>query len=168
MIGETVEGQDVRSEMGEANGPKFVHHWVNVMLRNADNHGHTMALLHPSYGLHVPQDNLRNKLTVLEAFLQAAQTRGVKYDATVDEVAKFWRAREHSDLDVAYADGVYTGTLQLGAFPAQDLTLEFGEPITSFDCPSCGSVQIVERRVVLRAELTSNTAYAFTASTLPN
>jgi hypothetical protein len=167
-IGEVIDGEDVRSEMGEANGPKFVHHWVNAMLRNADNHAHTMALLHPSYGLHVPQDNLRHKLAVLEAFMQAAVARGVKLDVTVDELALFWRAREHSKLDVAYAGGVYSGTLQTGPYGVQGLTIEFGDPVTGFDCASCGGARIVGNRVVLDAQLLPDTVYSFTADALPN
>ena len=69
------------------------------MLRNADNFAHTLSLLHPSYGVNQPQNNVQNKMAVLHQYVLAAQQRGVKADATVGDLAPFWQAREGTFVD---------------------------------------------------------------------
>ena len=162
-MAEEVNGVVVRRELSAENVEAFVGTWVNTLLRNADNHAHTMALMHPSFGWDVPVDNLRHKLRVLEAMLRVAAMRGIKVDVTVDEVADFWRAREELRVNARYAGGQYGGTLEVGGFTAPNLTLEFGDEIRAFDCDSCGSVQIAGKRVVLRDAPSPESVHHFRA-----
>lgn len=163
-MAEIVDGKPVRREMSERNMARFAAVWTETMLRNADNNAHTMALLHPSYGRDVPRDNLRYKLAVLDAFLRACLRRGVKVDVTMDELAEFWRAREHVDLQARYTGGGYEGTIQVGAHEMRALTLEFGDAITGFGCPSCGPFERAGRRVVLGGPLPPGSTHTFTAT----
>ncbi len=134
------------------------------MLRNADNFAHTLSLLHPSYGVNQPQNNVQNKMAVLHQYVLAAQQRGVKADATVGDLAPFWQAREGTFVDATYASGAYSGTITTGAQALRDLTLEFGDNIATFQCASCGIADISGARVVLRQPLAPSTSYAFQAS----
>ncbi|HZU83569.1 MAG TPA: MopE-related protein [Polyangiaceae bacterium] len=163
-FGGVVDGITSRQEMSAANAPTFVTLWTYAMLRNADNGAHTMSLLHPSFGLGVPPDNLQNKLAVLETYLVACRSRGVKVDATIADVVDFWRAREEVNVDARYDVGFYTGTLTTGAHPMRNLTLEFGDAIASFSCAACGPADVVGNRVVLRASLPPATAFSFGAA----
>lgn len=161
-IGGRVEGVEKREEMSAANAALFETLWTYTMLGNAGNGGHTMILLHPSYGLGVPQDNLKNKLAVEEAFLEACSARHVKVNATAEDLVTFWRAREDTQLDATYEDGVYRGSLQVGRYPVQNLTLELGDQIGRFECPSCGATHIEGRRVQLLDMLGAQSTHAFT------
>jgi putative metal-binding protein len=163
-IGGIVDGVDNRVEMSAANGPMFQTLWTYAMLRNADNHAHTLSLLHPSYGVNAPTDNLQNKLVVLGAYMKAARLRGVRVDSTIADIVEFWRAREGVDINATYSGGVYQGAISVGANAARDLTLEFGDDIGRFSCANCGNVRISGQRVVIRSALTPSTVYAFTAT----
>ena len=111
----------------------------------------------------MPQDNLKHKLAVEEAFLQACIARRVKVDATVEDLATFWRAREDTQLDATYQNGVYRGSLKVGRYPMQNLTLELGDAITRFTCESCGTWRIEGRRVQLTDALAPESTHEFTA-----
>ena len=161
-IGGTVDGVTSREEMSADNAAKFTTLWTYAMLRNADNGAHTLALLHPSYGLDQPHDNVRNKVAVLDRYLQACQQRGVRIGDTVADLVDFWRAREEASVDASYAAGGYDGTLTTGAHAARNLTLEFGDVITRFDCAACGAVGISGKRVTLAA-IAPATTVAFRA-----
>jgi hypothetical protein len=159
-----VPGGLQREEMSAASGPQFTTLWSYAMLRNADNGAHTLSLLHPSYGLGQPQDNLQNKLAVLGRYIAAAKKRRVKIDTRVDALARFWQAREEVDVDARYSSGRYEGTLATGEHPVQGLTLEFGDALTSFECASCGDLEVAGKRVLLRATLPARSAFSFDAT----
>ena len=163
-IGDVVEGKETRMEMSAENARRFETLWRYTMLGNAANGAHTMVLLHPSYGLNVPEDNLKNKLAVEESFLSACSARRVKLDATAEDLATFWRAREDSQLDATYEGGTYRGSLKVGQHPLQNLTLEFGDAIQRFECDSCGTRRIEGRRVQLTAALAPGSVHMFSAS----
>jgi hypothetical protein len=163
-IGSIVDGTEARDEMSAANGAQFTSLWTYAMLRNADNNAHTLSLLHPSYGVNQPPNNLQNKLAVLARYLSAARSRGVRTQDTIADVAEFWRARQESSLEASYLAGRYTGTLTTGAHAPQNLTLEFGDVLARFDCGTCGVVELNGKRVTLAGTLAPATSYAFTAT----
>ena len=168
-IGGIEEGVPTRSEMSAGNAAMFVSIWSYALLRNADNGAHTLSLMHPSYGVGQPQDNLRNKIAVLERVLQTARARGLRIQSTAADVAAFWQARDEVVVDASYLVGPpvrYAGTIRTGAHAAPDLTLEFGDAIAAFafDCDSCAAPQIVGKRVTLRGALPPATTFAFQAT----
>ncbi|MES1209840.1 MAG: hypothetical protein ABUS79_28220, partial [Pseudomonadota bacterium] len=166
-IGGTEEGAPSRQEMSATNAAMFTAIWSYALLRNADNGAHTLALMHPSYGVGQPQDNVRNKVAVLENVLQTARTRGLMIQSTAADVAAFWQARDEVAVDASYLAGPpvrYAGTIRTGAHAARDLTLEFGDAITAFDCDGCGTPQIVGKRVTMRGALAPATTFAFQAT----
>jgi Putative metal-binding motif len=162
-IGGVVDGLVSREEMSAGNAAKFTTMWTYAMLRNADNNAHTLSLLHPSYGLNQPPDNVHNKLDVLGRYLAACGARGVKTVDTTSDLVEFWRAREEASVDATYAPGRYEGTITIGAHVPQNLTLEFGDVISGVVCEACGQVDVAGKRVVLRAALAPATTYAFRA-----
>lgn len=162
-MGEVVDGSVVRHELSADNAETFLSTWTYAMLRNADNGAHTMLLLHPSFGLDVPEDNLRHELSVLERFIEVRRERGVKLDATMTDIARFWRAREQVAVEARYVDGVYTGILRVGDHSVRDFTLEFGDAIDAFRCDTCGAAEIAGKRVVLRDELEPHSEHMFEA-----
>jgi hypothetical protein len=162
-IGGVADGVSTREELSAANMSTFTTMWTNALLRNADNGAHTLALLHPSYGLGVPDTNLANKLTFLAGVLRAARLRGVKLTDTAADVADFWRAREETSVDASYAPGRYDGAITTGAHAARRLTLEFGDVISRFDCAACGSTQIAGKRVTLLETIAPGTTLPFSA-----
>ncbi|MES1210467.1 MAG: hypothetical protein ABUS79_31390, partial [Pseudomonadota bacterium] len=168
-IGGTEEGVPTRQEMSATNAALFTSMWSYALLRNADNGGHTLALMHPSYGVGQPQDNLRNKVAVLESVLQTARARGLRTESTAADVAAFWRARDEVSVDASYLAGPpvqYAGTIRTGPDAAPDLTLEFGDAVAAFafDCGGCVAPQIAGKRVTLRGALPAATTFAFQAT----
>ncbi len=163
-IGGVVDGVTNREEMSADNAAKFTTLWTYAMLRNADNGAHTLSLLHPSYGLNQPHDNVRNKVAVLDRYLQACQARGVRIGDTVADLVDFWRAREEASVDASYAAGGYDGTITTGVHAARNLTLEFGDVISRFDCAACGPATISGKRVTLLATLAPATTLTFRAA----
>jgi hypothetical protein len=155
---------DSRIEMQQSNARWFMTTWLNASLRNADNDSITTALVHPSYGRGTPQDNIKYKLWVSNKVFEGLHAREIKTDLTVEEMAVFWRAREATSLDARFRGGSYSGTLHTGAFPVSGLTLEFGDNIQSFDCPTCQAVEVHGRRVTLVGPLPPNSEHAFTAT----
>ena len=162
-IGSVVDGVENRVEMSAANMNQFTSMWTYALLRNADNGAHTLALLHPSYGLGVPDTNLVNKLAVLERYLQTARGRNVRVTDTLADVGDFWRAREETTVDAWYATGRYGGTIATGAHAIAGLTLEFGDTIAGFACDTCGSVQLSGKRVTLTDTLPAGAVLSFNA-----
>ena len=104
-IGGTEEGVPTRQEMNATNAAMFTSVWSYALLRNADNGAHTLALMHPSYGVGQPQDNVRNKIAVLDNVLQTARTRGLMIQSTAADVAAFWQARTEAKVDASYLPG---------------------------------------------------------------
>ncbi|MFO0673094.1 MAG: MopE-related protein [Polyangiaceae bacterium] len=163
-IGAMVDGVESREEMQAKNRGFFATMWSYAMLRNAANGAFTMALLHPSYGRGVPQDNLRYKLEATAKFLEASRTRGVVTDKTMPEIAKAWRAREATVVDARYtAAGGYQGSLKTGEFAPTGLTLELGDSVSRVECADCGAIEVHGRRVTFKDTLAPNRTYAFTA-----
>jgi|GEM_PF-915325 len=163
-IGGVVDGVTDRVEMSAANMDQFTSMWTYALLRNADNGAQTLSLLHPSYGLGVPDNNIVNKLAVLRRYLQAARARQVRVSDTLAEVGDFWRAREETAVDASYASGRYQGTISTGAHQIQGLTLEFGDTIASFDCQACGAVQLAGKRVTMAGAVAAGAKLSFSAS----
>jgi hypothetical protein len=163
-IGSIVDGAEARDEMSAANAAQFISLWTYAMLRNADNNTHTLSLLHPSYGVNQPPNNLQNKLAVLGRYLAWARERRVRMQDTIADVADFWRARQEANLDASYSAGRYSGTLTTGAHAPRNLTLEFGDVLSGFDCESCGGVAVNGKRVTLTGTLAPATSYEFTAT----
>ncbi|HVY40547.1 MAG TPA: MopE-related protein [Polyangia bacterium] len=166
-IGGIEDGSPTRQEMNAANAAQFTSLWSYALLRNADNGGHTMALMHPSYGVRQPQDNVRSKVAVLENVLQAARARGLRVQSTAADVAAFWQARDEAVVDASYLAGAparYAGTITTGAHDAPELTVEFGDAISAFDCAGCGVAQIAGKRVTLHGALPASTTFAFQAT----
>ena len=110
---------------------------------------------------------MRNKIAVLDNVLQTARTRGLMIQSTAADVAAFWQARDEVKVDASYLPGPpvrYAGTIRTGAHAARDLTVEFGDVITAFDCDGCAAPQIVGKRVTMRGALAPATTYAFQAT----
>jgi peptidoglycan/xylan/chitin deacetylase (PgdA/CDA1 family) len=156
-----------RQELQQSNIELFEGIWQNAMIRNADNGSITTVLVHPSRGRDMPDDNVELKITAVQRLVEAAKSRGIPID-TLGDFGSFWRARAKVLLDGRYDaapgnQGTYEGTLKIGALPAMDLTLEFGDPIASFACAACGAFEIHGQRVVLRERLPAGTVASFTA-----
>jgi peptidoglycan/xylan/chitin deacetylase (PgdA/CDA1 family) len=152
-----------RVELQQSNVETFEAAWENALLRNADNGSITTALVHPSRGRDVPDDNLQVKIDAVERLIQNARAHGIPVD-TLQHFGAFWRARAQVQLDGSYDTGTgYRGTLKTGALPVSDFTIEFGDAIGSFVCPGCGKTEIVGKRVVLRSTLAAGTAASFVA-----
>jgi hypothetical protein len=153
-----------RQELQQSNLETFESAWENALLRNADNGSITTALIHPSRGRDVPDENLQVKINAVERLIQNAHAHGIPVD-TLQHFGSFWRARAQVQLDGAYDSATgYRGTLRIGALPVTDFTLEFGDAIGSFVCPACGKVEIVGKRVVLRSTVPAGTAASFLAT----
>jgi hypothetical protein len=163
-IGSIVEGVENRVEMSAANMNQFMSMWTYALLRNADNGAHTLSLLHPSYGVDVPDTNIVNKLAVLERYLAEARARQVRLTDTLADVGDFWRAREETTVDASYENGRYDGTVATGAHAIAGLTLEFGDTIARFDCAACGSSVLVSgKRVTLMDTVPARSVLSFSA-----
>jgi hypothetical protein len=163
-IGGLADGVETREELSDANMPTFTTMWTYALLRNADNGAHTLSLLHPSYGVGVPDTNVANKLTFLEGYLAAGSARRVKLDDTVADLAAFWRAREETSVDASYGRGGYDGTVTTGPHAARGLTLEFGDLITRFDCDACGPTAVNGKRVTILGTIAAGTSLQFHAA----
>ena len=164
-IGVVENGVETRTEMQYSNSPYFVTLWSYAMYRNSQNSAYTMALLHPSYGRNVGADNLKYKLDTTEHFLANCVARGIKIDMTMGEIGTFWRGREATDLVASYdATSGYSGTLSVGGFSVENLTLEFGDVVKAFTCATCGSTEIHGRRVTILGALGAQTKHAFVAT----
>jgi hypothetical protein len=156
-------GEHHREEIQSKNFELFMTLWSYGLLRNADNHGYSVVLIHPSWGQGVGPENLPNKMRGARRLLETASRRGAVLE-NIEDLAVFWRAREQVELDAYYETTTgYSGTLRTGELPVSNLTLEFGDTPTVFACPDCGEYQIAARRVVLRGPLAAGTTYAFTA-----
>ncbi|MBV9948795.1 MAG: polysaccharide deacetylase family protein [Myxococcales bacterium] len=166
------DGQDVvqngahrRVEVQAGNRGWFTAAWRHVLLRNARNRSMTTVLLHPSRGRDLPPENVRVKVEALGTLLDDAAAAGADVLARpLEEVGDFWRARLDATLEAEYdaADG-YTGSLTIGKTSAPGLTLEFGDVVHEFICPSCGEFRVHGKRVVLTAALTPGSKATFQA-----
>lgn len=148
-IGEVHDGVQQRTEIQQSNQRRFGSLWRYELLRNAQNRSFTTLLLHPSTGRDMPAENLHLKIEALGRLIEQAKAAGVSA-LPLEDVGDFWRARLEATLDAHYDAAGYAGTLTLGAHTAPGLTLEFGDTIGSFSCPSCGPVGVHGKRVVIR------------------
>ena len=163
-LGYVVGGVVGREEISPTNFPHFFNAWTYAALRNATNGAHSIALVHPSAGIGVPQSNIGVKFTAADRLLTLAEGAGIRTDLGVEAVADFWRGREGTSVDADYdsARG-YRGTIVVGAVPVTGLTLEFGDAVTAFSCDTCGAYTLAGRRVVLRDALPPGRRATFTA-----
>ena len=163
-LGTTDGTSTTREELQPSNYARFASLWQYATLRNAANGAHTVALVHPSWGVGVPETNQGVKFTAVDRLLTAAERVGVRTDLGVLEVSDFWRAREGVAFDATYDTAAgYRGTLTAGDVPVSNLTLEFGDTVTTFACDACGAYTIAGRRVVLRGPIAARTRSTFTA-----
>ncbi|MFO0645364.1 MAG: MopE-related protein [Polyangiales bacterium] len=163
-MGTTDGTTTTREELQMSNYARFASLWTYAALRNAANGAHTVALVHPSWGVGVPETNQGVKFTAVDRLLTMAERAGIRTDLGVPEVADFWRAREGVALDVSYDSAAgYRGSVTVGAYPVSNLTLEFGDAVTAFTCDTCGPYTITGRRVVLRGPIAARVRSTFTA-----
>ena len=161
--GDIVAGATTRIELQATNRGRFSTLWDYTLMRNAQNRGITTILLHPSCGREMPPENLKTKLSVLDAFLGRAASLDVE-ELPLEEVGAFWRARLDTRIDASYdpASG-YTGTIAVGKEPVRGLTLEFGDVVREFTCAACGKATVHGKRVVLGDELPRDARASFVA-----
>ncbi len=163
-MGTTDGTSTTREELQMSNYARFASLWSYAALRNAANGAHTVALVHPSWGVGVPETNQGVKFTAVDRLLTLAERAGIRTDLGVLDVAEFWRAREGVALDVSYDTAAgYRGSLTVGAYPVSNLTLEFGDTVTAFSCDACGAYTITGRRVALRGPIAARVRSTFTA-----
>ena len=156
-------GQETRDELQLGNLSKFMTLWHYALLRNADNGALTHLLVHPSGGRTLGARNLPSKVRAVDQFLGLAAARGIK-TVSVPRLVTDWRAREATDVDARYDNGLYRGALRTGRFAVRGLTLEFGDAVARFDCASCGPATVTGKRVVIAGPLSADTRFAFTAN----
>lgn len=161
-ISAEVDGVEQRIELQADNLPWFVGTWTYVLRRNLDNGGYTVVLVHPSWGVGAGPENLPFKMLAVDRLLSAAGELNVLV-ASLDDMATFWRARRGTRIDARYTPGGYTGTVETGAYPIADLTLEFGDQIADFSCDGCGDTAVFGNRVVLAGPLPAGATFAFSA-----
>jgi hypothetical protein len=158
-------GVEFRAEMQPGNVRQFLTTWTNILVQNARNRAHSLVLIHPSYGVGVGPENLQAKLLAADRILRTAEAAGLMTNVFMDPLTVFWRARDQVQLDASFTTaGGYTGSVQVGAEPITNLTLEFGDAIRSFDCTGCGTPELRGTRVVLRGTLSSGSRATFTAT----
>lgn len=158
------QGAFKRQELQQSNLDQFETAWTNALLRNADNGSLTTALVHPSRGRDVSDDNLELKITAVERLIETAKAHGIPVD-TLDHFGSFWRARAQVLLDGTYDSRTgYRGTLKAGALPVTDLTIEFGDAIGTFVCAACGQVEVHGRRAVIRSTIGPGTVASFSVT----
>jgi hypothetical protein len=152
-----------RVELQERNLAWFLNAWEYILLRNAENTSVTTLDVRPSRGADAPEGNIASKVRAVEHMIQLARAHGIALD-TVAHFGDFWRARGKVAVDAEY-DVVtgYTGRFIVGDEPIEDLTLEFGDGITFFECPACGRVEIHGKRIVFRDRLAAGTVAKFVA-----
>ena len=163
-IGHVSGGVTTREEIQPTNFVHFFNVWTYSALRNAANGGHSMALIHPSAGIAVPQENIGVKMTAADRLLSLAEGAHIRTDVSTEVLADFWRGREGTAVDADFdSSRGYRGTVAVGALPVTGLTLEFGDNVTTFTCDTCGAYRIAGRRVVLTDTLPAGRRSAFTA-----
>ena len=165
-IGDSLDdGSYVRKELQEINRDLFIARWTGALLGNLRNNAWNIFLLHPSYGIGTNAANLAVKLGAMQAFLTRAKTLDVHF-ARITEAGDFWRGRDNTAVRAVFTPGGgYAGTITTGAFDAPQFSLEFGDDLAAFDCPTGGATTLRGNRVVFRAPLAKKTAFAFTATT---
>ena len=160
---EVKDGKHHRVELQEHNRAWFASTWRYVLLRNAQNRSLTTLLVHPSRGRDLPPENLRWKIDAVAALIDRAKEAGVAV-RPLEEVGDFWRARLDAVLDATYdAASGYSGSLTIGPTTTAGLTLEFGDALSDFVCPACGTVRVRGKRVVLVDAPAAGTKATFTA-----
>jgi len=138
--------------------------WHYLLMRNAHNGSITTALIHPSRGLQLPEANLQTKVAAVGSLIDLAKAQHMRIEA-LDRVADFWRARDKTTLEATYSESTgYAGTINVGAYPIANLTLEFGDMLGHFTCAACNDFEIVGKRVVIRSTLQANSKFDFAAS----
>jgi len=153
-----------RIEVQPSNLRRFLNKWHYLLIRNAHNGSITTALIHPSRGRQLPEENLQTKVAAIGLLIDLAKAQHVRIEA-LDRVADFWRARDKTTLEATYDESFgYAGTIKVGPYPIANLTLEFGDMLRRFTCVGCNGFEIVGKRVVIRSTLKANGKFEFTAS----
>ena len=104
-IGAIEGGVATRQELQPTNYPRFATAWTYAMLRNAANGAHSVTLVHPSWGVGVPETNQGVKFTAVDRLLTAAERAEravIRTDVLVPELSTFWQARDNTALDPTY------------------------------------------------------------------
>jgi hypothetical protein len=154
---------DERKEMQARNLAWFADAWEYMMLRNAENQSITTLLVRPARGEVADDDNIKLKVAAVEHLIRVARAHGIAVDSLV-HFGDFWRARSKVIFDAGYDSATgYRGFFQVGDEAIENLTFELGDVIESFDCPTCGTVEISGKRVVMRDRLAPGTRATFSA-----
>jgi len=153
-----------RVELQPANTAQFLARWKYALLQNLRNSAWSTILVHPSYGEAVPVSNLQTKIDVMQAFLVFAQAQDVVL-GDFSTLGAFWRGRDGVRVEATWNEVQgYSGTISVGAVPAPQVTLEFGDAIATFACPDCGPAQVGGHRVTLTGTLAAGSVVAFQAA----
>ena len=161
---DTAKDARKRIEVQPSNLRAFLTRWHYLLLRNAQNGSITNALIHPSRGNQLPEENLQTKVKATGSLIELAIAAHVRVEA-LDRVAEFWRARDKTTLDATYDEATgYSGTVSVGAYSVANLTLEFGDLLERFTCAACDAFAIVGKRVVIHSTLKANGKFEFVAT----
>ena len=153
-----------RRELDADSKAWFAHAWEYTMLRNAENGSLTTLLVHPTRGDGASDDNIKVKVGVVEHVIRMAKAHGIATESLV-RFGDFWRARSKVSFDATYDTAAgYAGTIVTGDEPVENLTLDFGDVLRSFDCKACGQVEVSGKLAVVRTKLAPRTRATFTAA----
>jgi len=153
-----------RIEVQTSNLQLFLNKWHYVLIHNAHNGSITNALIHPSRGRELPEENLQTKVAAVGTLIDLAKAQHMRIES-LDRVADFWRARDKTTLEATYDELTgYTGTITVGAYPIANLTLEFGDMLARFTCARCNDFEVVGKRVIIRSTLKADSKFEFAAS----
>ena len=155
-----------RIELQPSTEARFRSIWDYIILENQRNRSFTTLRINPTRGDGMTQENLQAKAAILGRLLD--DVTHAPYDLvvrSVQEAGEFWRARLDAKLEARFdkASG-YTGTLTIGKTTAPGMTIELGDTIKSFECPTCGETKIAGKRVAIVKALPPGTKVEFTAT----
>jgi hypothetical protein len=163
-IGTIVNGVEDREELRGSNFPWFLASWKYIALQNAANGAWNVLLVHPSWGRGVGPENLPNKFAAVARMIEFAQQNDLLV-APLSELGRFQQGRDGVALEARWEDGAgYAGTLHVGALPAPEFTLEFGDAIAEFHCIGGGLHTVVGRHVTFTNPLPAGSTVTFTAT----
>ncbi|HEY2516231.1 MAG TPA: polysaccharide deacetylase family protein [Polyangiaceae bacterium] len=162
--GGITDGVWTRVELQESSRAIYRRQWRTTMLRNAANQSITTVLVHPSRGRDMPWENLAVKIEEVKNLALEAKSHGISFES-ISHLGPYWRARQEVMLDATFQTGSgYVGTFRTGLLPIKDFTLEFGDKIDHFECPTCGPFEVKGKRVVFTSTLAKSSAFSFTAT----
>ena len=163
MGGFGADGSTTRTELKPSTRPTFAANWKYAFLRNMANNAWNVMLVHPSYGLGVGPSNLAVKIDSVRQFIKTVKPLDVVIEQ-IDALGDFWRGRDGVQLSADFdAAKGYSGKLEVGTVAAPHFSLEFGDQLASFDCPSAGPFTLAGNRVVFTDPLPAGATLTFTA-----